>query len=64
MLYNYLNYKPKNERYFSLYQKDVRDYMRNTQLDHSKKIIKKLNITPIGKLIKKLSLLNFRTIKT
>ena len=59
MLYNYLNYKPKNERYFSLYQKDVRDYIRNTQLDHSKKIIKKLNITPNWKTDQKIEPFKF-----
>lgn len=53
MLYKYLTYRPKKDGYFSLYQKEIRDYIRNTQLSHLKKIIKKLNLTPVGKLIEK-----------
>ena len=64
MLYKYLTYKPQNQGYYALYQKDVRDYIRNSQLAQLKKIYKKFKIEPLGNLIEKLTLINSRTVKT
>ena len=64
LLYKYFTYRPKKDGYFRLYQKEVRDYIRNTQLSHLMKIIRKLNFSPIGKMIEKLSFSNLRTMKT
>lgn len=64
MLYKYFTYKPQNQGYYGLYQKDVRDYIRNSQLAQLKKIYKKFKVEPLGNLIEKLSLINPRTMKT
>src|SRR6185437_2225184 len=63
ILYKYLTYRPKKEGYYSLFQKDIRDYVRNTQLNNLKKLIKKLSIVPLLD-IEKLSFSNLRTVKT
>jgi glycosyltransferase involved in cell wall biosynthesis len=69
MLYNYLTYRPKEEGYYSLYQKDVRDYISNMQINQMKEniknfLIKKLSIVPILNHTEKFSFSNPRTMKT
>jgi glycosyltransferase involved in cell wall biosynthesis len=63
LLYTYLTYRPNKEGYYSLYPKEVRDYIRNTQLKHLKKFTKRMNIASLGRLTEKLSFSNPRTIR-
>jgi hypothetical protein len=69
MLYKYPTYRPKKEGYYSLYQKEVRDYISNIQINQMKKNIKnfllrKLNNVSILNLTEKLGFSNLKNMKT
>ncbi len=42
MLYHYLTYTPKESGYHSLYDKEIRDFIRNSQIEKMKKFFKKI----------------------
>jgi hypothetical protein len=69
MLYKYLTYRPKKEGYYSLYQKEVRDYISNIQISQMKKnvknlLLRKLNNVSILNLTEKLGFSNLKNMKT
>lgn len=69
MFYKYLTYRPLKEGYYSLYQKEVRDYISKIQVNHMKEdakklIMKKLNKIPGIHLAEKMNITNLRTLKT